>query len=1809
MNKVRSTVKHMPRKAKLLTALLACVLVLTLIGVGIAAEANPTYIHPAIYAEDIPEEDCKEVTVRSGDLEFSRPQSEDYPFKGEYNSKDSEWWYEYWAWHKNEAKLTGKVEPIDTSANSYDCNKGILRITNTANESKMLSFGYDFSLTKGQGVTGSLQIANEGAITTSKTGQTFTANLPANGSIDIKMVFNDVDGWADYKNPPCATITITNIKTEAVSGQPLELCQPDDSAGGTYEAKKGNTTLTIGQTVNIDTASDETVTLTAQPQKGYKFYLWVDKEGKPLSTDKIFKVNGLDVNPGSVKPVFVPDNATAYYQIPGTGHLSGEYYYWDDAMKAAGYSDSKNVVLLADLKLENAQNRNSSEDPAKTFTIPSGVTLVVPYSDKLSTGKEDAVNTTHYVLDDKGNIRTDEKGNKITKTDDPAPTIAYRTLTVTEGYTLNVNGTLLVNALQGADNGTSYQSHIVGSYGKMVVGGTVTVNTGAKLYARGYVVDANHSSRIHNGQINVKSGGSLIQMMQITDWRGGNYTLAVYQQLMPITMYYLQNNMVNTTYAFGSTMRAQAVIAYQNIFNLPDKPYEAEMAEVRIITNATDKADSTPYMFVMKNGATIKTSYDYETDRLRFTLDKGTASMNALTISAGPLKIDTASNVLAVSDNMPITVETNATLETNYDLKFLPGAELTVNGTLNINEDSDLYFYGAKDYQADWSDNQFRTHIQPVGEIVKTDKNTPNTPNDDAKLNLNGTLNLSGTLSQSTNHSGLLANAGEKAKVIINQPQKGGKSVNESLNQGCTSSPTPTSDITYVKADKYYYAVNKGWASLRGITVDGGESAVAFDQGTYQVHNGKWYSHKITVTYNMADNTGTAPTATEVYTAKPEGTFTAPSGYVITGIDTGKTGITAANADTADSTPISDGWKSVKLSNITAPEATLTATVKSYAHDVTWVRTTTEGGETKTTTTHSYLPSGTSEATLTFDGKVNIDASNVKIDGKAAGSRFTSTEENGKTVVKVTGITQNTKIEVPYSSSNTVTWVVTTDKGDAVTTKAQTVAGSATYSLGNTESENWKVVELDGGVRIEQPRDSKAVLKARTDKTADITVTDVLQDITVNITVTTYAHKVTTNTTVYDADKKNADKSETIEYFTNDATYKPALTKIGQDDKYVVSAYTVTGGTLGSKERAEVCAVLPDAVAIDMSNVSTKETNVNLTLQSYLYVWNWDATLDNGEKDTPLGFKYKEYLTDRPTGERYHTGDYYPEGYPYYRTLRDYGEAGKYCHYNNNNDWEFGLVIDYRSMGNNRFTISGTQTSLPNYTAEDGTASLENGVLSVSTGWKCTGITLKNEHATVALVSYNTKVTVKGEAGSGLPDGVFYADANGKDVTTGDDTNRKDIVYGQFEYEKEGYKAHRYVKSYTIGSENAPGTTVNDVGALLGNRFTSDSVKKFHGMTIPADTVKTAASSANGELTVSLTTEEFWQVYAVSEDNGGNYTYLMFVPQVSEDGPVPIYAPKAEKFNVSCTRQTDEGGTIHYSPTLKVKEGENWFFQECASGTTIDVGGKTLNIVGDNDGPNTNTCAKMVQFILTPYTSSLTWNVDKESGTTYVAKDGKAYYGLNEYKTEMQEDDRYSDGTWTYTVPTGQTVAPNGLTSSGCKAEYKGGMVTVSGLTANSTVSITTSPETSTDADTYYMGDMSFEYVRNAAAFTWDGKEGTTGSWKPVNAFGWRHAVGSKSYEVGGETLTVDNGSILFVNTMQNTPVTYTVQLSRTDNTNNDVSLKFDTSENIQVSNDGVATVTVPANSRVTLVCRMTGTPDFSISKEIVIGNITVTKK
>ena len=1742
MNKVRSTVKHMPRKAKLLTALLACTLVLTLIGVGIAAEVEPTYIHPAIRSADVPTEDRDEVTVASGDLEFSRPQGDNLPLFNGTKNKKLGWIFESWAYNGNNGTLEGKVGPVRERKGIYNENQGVLRIKNISGSSKKLTFNYVFSMTENLG--SNLQIASSDLIKTAQQNKEYTTNLPAGGSIDIRM-------WVDHYETsrtdlPCATITITNIKTEAVSGQTLELCQPDDSAAGSYEAKNGNTTLSIGKIADINTEKGETVTLTAQPNEGYKFYLWVDNNGKPLSTDETFVVNGLNVNPGSVKPVFVDANATAYYQIPGNGHLSGKYYYWDDAMKAAGYSDSKNVVLLADLKLENALNRIDTVS-GNTFTIPSGVTLVVPYSNKLSTKTDDKINVNNEQMREEFGVSDANTGS------------AYRTLTVTEGYTLNVNGTLLVNALQGSNNGVEspYQSHIVGSYGKMVVGGTVNVNSGGELYARGYITDLKHITDKHIGKINVNDGGSLIQMMQITDWRGGHYTAAVYQQLMPITMYYLQNNMVDTTYAFGSTMRAQAVIAFQDPVN---KAYKAEMAEVRIITNATDTADSTPYMFVMKDGATIKTSYDYETDQLCFTLEKGTASMNALTISAGQLNINTANNVLAVSDNMPITVAEGATLETNYDLKFLPGAELTVNGTLNINKGSDLYFYGATDYQADWSDNQFRTHIQPVVDIVKTGTNTPS---DNAKLNLNGTLNLSGTLSQSTNHDGLLATAGVKAKIIINQLQYDGKSVNESLSQSYHLPETPASGITYVKAGDYYYAINKGWKAPLGHMGENPETLAGLkNTGTYKrdPNNKFWYQFALTVNYTDSERPSEI-----VYVSKSSTVLNAPKNTVITAIS----GVDGQNLRTVQSVnynnALTDGWKQVQLLNLNA-DIPVTLTCKAYNHTVTWKEFYGANTTQANNTVVSYVSSTDTGVSQIFGGTVNKVA---KSDGTVMnkGTDYTLSED-GKTVTLKNAVSEDMELHVTTGNApSTVTWIVTGPDGQSVDV-AQTTAsdGEASYKVKQQTTDAWWVIEQGNY----STSDSNVKPEVSQDK-CKLTLSGITGPVTVTVKLTEYKHCIN-GTVQYEEvtigrDKWGhinqyslASKTSSIQNeYTNDGEYRWVIPGEGEKNLLTeikeISGCSIGGtGEIGQNLRQEIGNTLT-------VQLTDKDVSLNVSTQNYIAKMTWNVSKADEETDDG-SCGYVEYYTGKV--EKEVPGDW--ATIKYYQTLLSNGTTGSYYY-----DGDGTFYTEYtvpESAG--KYTVQYADENARKIPRDDGQNS---GVWSftnpeMSRTFECTVTSMRGclygsvgdstAQLTLKPYAYTVKF-VDAEKGTSLKE---YYVAEGTDSVTYNES------WGPY------FDASCVTKFEII--RGGSGAKIN------GLSETPEKGLIIEGTSGSGNEPGCKLTGITGNTTVKLTFKKCSEVFSKKIDwkihdlkNNENYNYTEYLRKDETSGFVNAF----ETVDVTANSHVWAGSKVTYT----LPEGyDRCYIPEGRDKT--DMQSKTVSVSKETTQTIT----------IQPYAKRVVVYINGEaSNYFYFDKAGDQPKSKFIWCDESMDISRYIANGCEVTKTNDYTIRLDRVDAEEAQIsiwqEPKGTDVTTSAA--------------------YYMGDMSFEYVRNAAAFTWDGKEGTTGSWKPVNAFGWRHAVGSKSYEVGGETLTVDNGSILFVNTMQNTPVTYTVQLSTKGDTDYGVSLVFDESDKaIKVNSDGSATVTVKPDSRVTLVCRMTGTPNFSSGSEIEIGTITVTK-
>ena len=205
------------------------------------------------------------------------------------------------------------------------------------------------------------------------------------------------------------------------------------------------------------------------------------------------------------------------------------------------------------------------------------------------------------------------------------------------------------------------------------------------------------------------------------------------------------------------------------------------------------------------------------------------------------------------------------------------------------------------------------------------------------------------------------------------------------------------------------------------------------------------------------------------------------------------------------------------------------------------------------------------------------------------------------------------------------------------------------------------------------------------------------------------------------------------------------------------------------------------------------------------------------------------------------------------------------------------------------------------------------------------------------------------------------------------------------------------------------------------------------------------------------------------------------------------------------------------SATLKLSEGFR------ATGVT---GADSATVTGIGTGVVTiSGIAKDLTVTVTArnYSYAVTWNVN--------STESKTYLGLNETKA-------------TYTAGA-NTVITDASVSSGSAAQvtHTNTEVTVTGISSDVTVHVTTEAPT-TDKATYYFGDMSYEYKRNTVLYQWDGKSEDKGRWIPVDSFAWQHKAGSRIYEFEGspERYVVPNGSVLLVNgsnqTMQYT-VTY----------------------------------------------------------------------
>lgn len=168
-------------------------------------------------------------------------------------------------------------------------------------------------------------------------------------------------------------------------------------------------------------------------------------------------------------------------------------------------------------------------------------------------------------------------------------------------------------------------------------------------------------------------------------------------------------------------------------------------------------------------------------------------------------------------------------------------------------------------------------------------------------------------------------------------------------------------------------------------------------------------------------------------------------------------------------------------------------------------------------------------------------------------------------------------------------------------------------------------------------------------------------------------------------------------------------------------------------------------------------------------------------------------------------------------------------------------------------------------------------------------------------------------------------------------------------------------------------------------------------------------------------------------------------------------------------------------------------------------------------------------------------------------------------------------------------------------------------LTGDATVSIKT--EEALDTYTYVMGDMSYQYAKNSAIYTYDNDKN---DWDKQygKTFAWQHRAGVKTKTIvdaegNKKQYTVANGSILLLN-KSNQIVDYTITLTPTvDWAGMTFTVNGSVGDYKEVPNEAnKIVVTVQPGKEITVISQITGQTDadkLSPDQGQIVGNISVT--
>ena len=517
----------------------------------------------------------------------------------------------------------------------------------------------------------------------------YTGQLEPNESVTFKITSSD-DSLGNSNGIKLKLFNIT-LKPIIVKTTTTFLPAKNGSFKVDDEVVSENAVQKVGE-------SSVAFQLNAEANSGYRFAGWQSiKDGVSNFITDENPYTYYPLEDATIQPMFVSKNSATY--------MVGTRQFFDlNYANAYAVSSGINKIVLTD----------SGALPKGEYEISKDVTLLIPYS------KDTTIHTTEP---------------STTKNQDAASGwTPYKTLTMQAGAHITVYGAINVDSLV-----TGNKSEPTGPYGLIQTGEdtSILLKDGANLYCWGFITG--------DGEVRAQSGASVYECFQLLGWRGGDTSSKMVgntSKVFPVNKYAVQNVEATLVLEAGAMEKVYASVYLKKtiIFTIQDQG-----------AATTDFIGKESGMFRLTAGE-ISRKYLPAQDRVYYTVN-GTLTISKLVLDLSlktfgmNISLDTQAYVMPLMGNFTIDIKSGTTsIAGVQDLSLMPGAKFIVSEGATFQCSSALFAYDYETYVGKsyaYPNDTVAIPYSPTKVYIRQ-ANINDMP--DAEIDVNGTLQVTGTL-------------------------------------------------------------------------------------------------------------------------------------------------------------------------------------------------------------------------------------------------------------------------------------------------------------------------------------------------------------------------------------------------------------------------------------------------------------------------------------------------------------------------------------------------------------------------------------------------------------------------------------------------------------------------------------------------------------------------------------------------------------------------------------------------------------------------------------------------------------------------------------------------------------------------------------------------------------------------------------------------------------------------------------------------------------------------------------------------------